>query len=307
MEASKFQSRLNFHYGLLDDKTVWINPPSHRLFRVDQRTLQVILDLNKGTAVEEVCRIHDVDMEEIQRLISKLSRERAIEDPRWARVTFESGEKDIPLSGFIWQFIALAAVQFAYFRFFAHTYLMKHIWEGIAVAAVAVAVVFFHEMGHYFTTVKYLKTRPRVGFTFLFIFPAIYVDTQQAWVLPRNKRLVISGAGVFMDCVVNVFAILLVVLHHPLEYYVTPFLLTQYTRMVTIINPFFRTDGYWLLSDATRVINLSTVGKQDLRKLKFNLLSLYSALSMLLMAFSLLGLGWFIFTFIFQFIVKYIK
>ena len=44
---------------------------------------------------------------------------------------------------------------------------------------------------------RYLK---KVGFKFVFIYPAFYVDTSYSYLLPKYKRIAVYLAGNFTNC-----------------------------------------------------------------------------------------------------------
>jgi hypothetical protein len=305
-QTPNYRSRFRFRYGFLDDGTLWVLPPTNNLFRIDELTLRVVLDLQDGEPIQNVCAKYRFDTAELTALINRFNREKAIVDPASSQIIFEKAGQDISLGGYLLCFCLLIIVQIEYFQRFAHTYLVDKWQEGLYVAAVAIAVIVFHELGHYFFGRRYMSIKPKIGFTFVFIFPAVYVDTQQAWRLPRNQRLLINSAGVFADLLVNTIAIALVVNVPRMEYFVTPFLLTQYTRISSILNPLFPTDGYWMLSDLTKTVNLGKVGFAHLRKLKFSLYSLYGALSFVLMCISTIGLLWFLYNLLKSFLPRVI-
>jgi hypothetical protein len=79
-----------------------------------------------------------------------------------------------------------------------------------------------------------------------------------------------------------------------LERFITPLILAQFTRLSLILNPLFPTDGYWLLADLTRSVNLGQTASENLKKLKPNLYSLYALLALGFSAFSAIGLGWYL-------------
>ncbi len=306
MAEQNYRSCFNFNYGFLDNRTLWVQPPSNRFFRIDISTLRVILDLNNGITIENICKKYDLNREEVVGLIQRFHREGAIVDPKFAKITFERPQEDISLGGYLLFFCILVLIQIEYFRTFARTFLLKSWQEGVLIAAVAIGVIFFHELGHYLVAQRYFRHKPKFGFTFTFIFPCIYVDTNEAWRLPQNKRILINSAGLLGDFLVNTVAIILVVNYPHLEYFVTPLLLTQYTRLSLITNPLFPTDGYWILSDLTKTVNLGKVGLENLKKLKLNLYSLYGLLSLLLMVLSTVGLIWFLFNLLHNFLGKFI-
>lgn len=58
-----------------------------------------------------------------------------------------------------------------------------------------------HEIGHIlFLKVFYRESKIKVGFKFVFIYPAFYVDTSYSYLCPKYKRMSIYLAGNFMNC-----------------------------------------------------------------------------------------------------------
>jgi len=291
-EKSK-KVNFTFSYGELEDGSIWIEPPSGRLFRIDKYTLGVILDLERGLSKEEVLKKYHLTDEELEEALRKFSLEKAIVNYGEGKINYRPKIRDISLKGFFLVFIILWLIQLEYFRYFAHTFSLNSWQDSIIIIVAGISAIFFHELGHYLVARKYFK--PKFGFCFLFIFPAVYVDTQKAWTLPRNIRILINSAGIFADFVINVLVVTLVVNFPRWERLVTPFLITQYTRLSLVVNPLFTTDGYWILSDLTKTVNLRKVAIENLKRLKFNLFSFYGILSIWMMVVSILGVIWLIF------------
>jgi hypothetical protein len=293
MKTEDYGSRFSFYWGYLDDGSIWVQPPSNNVFNIDYNTLSAVLDLNGGLSVATVSRKYGAPEEEVSAVLARFQREGALIEPSHARITFEPKEEDISLTGYLILFLFLIYFHLQYFSSYARTFFLSKSWEVVIITLIAIGVIFFHEMGHYIFAQKYFKGKTKIAFGFSFIFPVVYVDTHEAWRLPRNKRLLINSSGLFADCVVNVCAIALVINYPSLERYVTPLLLTQFTRLSLILNPLFPTDGYWILADLTKTVNLSDTAFQHLRKLRPDVYSLYSALSLVFSILSLVGLFWF--------------
>lgn len=71
---------------------------------------------------------------------------------------------------------------------------------------VSVALLAFnllvHEAGHALVLELFLPgTRITWGFRFIFVFPAVYVNTTASYLLPRGKRAAVHLAGVFANAV----------------------------------------------------------------------------------------------------------
>ncbi len=293
LKRKNYHLSFRFAYGTLDDGTIWVRPPSGHLFHVNSLTLRIILELNSGVSVDTVCKKYHLLENEVWSILGSFEKEEAIVKPKYGKIIRAKQQEDISLTPFILLVIVLGIIQADYFSLHARTFLLKYWYEGIFIGAIAVFAVFFHEIGHYFIAKKYFK--PKFGFTFLFIFPAVYVDTHSAWTLPRNIRLLINASGCIADMIVNTAAIALVIGNPRLEYFVTPFLLMQYTRWSIVLNPLFSGDGYWLLADFFGVVNLTKKGFQNLIRLKLNLYSLFGLMSVLMMISSIMGIIWFIF------------
>jgi len=282
-------------YGFLDDGKIWMMPPDGYIFQVDKLTLTILLDLNAGKSVREAAEKYGIGADQIEFLVRKLNEHGGITAENFGRIKRSSAREDTDIAGYTVLLFIMSALQAYYFTFFARTFLMNKISEGITVAAIALLAIIFHEAGHFLFTWNFTGLIPKAGFGMSFIFPIVYVDTQASWRLPRNKRLIINSGGLFFDSLVNTLAVLAAFSYPALEYYVTPFLLTQYTRWSILLNPIFRGDGYWILSDMFGIVNLGKRGMEALKKLKFNLFSLFGIVSVAFSVLSAIGLIWFIF------------
>ncbi|MEW6381290.1 MAG: hypothetical protein AB1611_17030 [bacterium] len=290
-EQENYRLRLRFEYGPLDDGTLWVRTPNRGLFHVDWLTLRLLLELNGGRTISGLAQKYKVEQQELYSLLTSLEKEGSIVPARQGKITMGRQWDDIHLLPFILLFLMLAAVQVEYFRTLASTATLNHRYEGLLIGLISIVPIILHEMGHYLAARPYFA--PRLGFTRLLFFPAVYMDTHPAWCLPPNIRLLINSAGMLADLVFNTLLVVLVLWHPPLEYYVTPLLLLQYTRWTIILNPMVNGDGYWLLSDLTRNVNLRQRGREYLRKGRFHWLSLYGLFSLIFSLLSIVGLVWF--------------
>ncbi|MBN2374061.1 hypothetical protein JXL19_09770 [bacterium] len=291
-ERKSYNQSLRFEYGFLDDGTIWIRTPSKGLFHVDWLTLRLLMELNAGMPVVPLCTKYKIDQKELNGLIANLRREGAIVSPREGKITKSGQQDDIHIAPFVLLFFLLAAIQIEYFQNIARTFRLGRWYDALIVGLISIIPIILHELGHYLSARKYFA--PRLGFTFLWFFPAVYMDTHAAWCLPRNIRLLINSAGILMDMGLNSLLVALAIYYPAAEYYVTPLLILQYTRWSIIMNPLVNGDGYWLLSDFSRTVNMRQKGKEYLRKKRFHWLSIYGLLSVIFSIFSIMGLLWFV-------------
>jgi putative peptide zinc metalloprotease protein len=112
----------------------------------------------------------------------------------------------------------------------------------------------WHELGHIQAAKEYGLNRISIGAGIYFFFPVLFTDMTSAYLLERPKRLVIGLAGIYFEWI---YALLLLVCFQILGAQV----FAQAGLVVLIkslynLNPFFKTDGYWVLSDFLQIHQL---------------------------------------------------
>lgn len=130
-------------------------------------------------------------------------------------------------------------------------------WSNLEVLGLISLVLlsgFIHELGHIAACRYFGCEHGGVGFGLYFIFPAWYADVSRAWTLSRRQRAVVDLGGVYLQ---SIFLIMVDI--HALTYggdfsYKLIWLIT-FTMLFTL-NPVFKFDGYWLLSDLSGLHNL---------------------------------------------------
>jgi putative peptide zinc metalloprotease protein len=111
-----------------------------------------------------------------------------------------------------------------------------------------------HELGHASACQYYKIDHGGVGFGLYLNFPVFYTDVSNAWKLSSKKRLVVNIAGVYFQLFFLIVALTI--------YFIYPNSILGYLIMVININflitlnPFFKFDGYWIISDILGVPNL---------------------------------------------------
>ncbi|MBI4725969.1 cyclic nucleotide-binding domain-containing protein [candidate division TA06 bacterium] len=136
--------------------------------------------------------------------------------------------------------------------------------------------VISHEMSHALAC-KHYKRKVNSGGTILYMgFPAFYVDTTDAWLLPKDQRLFISIVGPYTQAFLAGAASLLAVLMpdlflNPLLY---KFAVLSFVSVFVNFNPLLELDGYYMLVDWLELPGLkhkaAAFVKTELwRKLKF--------------------------------------
>ncbi len=127
-----------------------------------------------------------------------------------------------------------------------------------------IASALFHELGHAAACRRYGCPHGEIGFALYFIYPAFYADVTKAWRLSPSRRAVVDIGGVYFQC------LLIIVLAFYDALFDSPFALrvvwlTQFTLLFTL-NPIFKMDGYWLLTDLSGLTNLHQQVRQTLAR-----------------------------------------
>jgi putative peptide zinc metalloprotease protein len=119
-----------------------------------------------------------------------------------------------------------------------------------------------HELGHGLTCKHFGGEVHEVGVMLLVFTPYFFVNVSDSWVLPdRNKRILISAAGIYVELVLASLATFLWALSQPGPLQQILWNIMVIASISTIIfnaNPLMRFDGYYIMTDWIEVPNLST-------------------------------------------------
>ncbi|WP_440432879.1 hypothetical protein [Prevotella sp.] len=128
----------------------------------------------------------------------------------------------------------------------------------IILYALCFLIFFLHETGHEAAAQKAGLPVRDINFSMYYIFPVFYVNLDDAWRKNLSERIKINLGGVYMQALVNLIILaLMYVVHNPLAFNVLLYL--YWTNTATLLFnfiPFFKFDGYWILSDLLKVPNL---------------------------------------------------
>ncbi len=118
-----------------------------------------------------------------------------------------------------------------------------------------------HEYGHYLGCVRWKAQVKEVGLLFLFFTPCLYCDITDSWRVPnRWHRAAIAAAGIYVEVIIACVASLVWLSAEggfPRVLAASVIGLCSLGTIVVNGNPFFRYDGYYILSDLWGVPNLA--------------------------------------------------
>ncbi|KAF2514909.1 hypothetical protein [Flavobacterium foetidum] len=130
----------------------------------------------------------------------------------------------------------------------------------------------FHELGHVSATYKFGGSHSGIGIGFYLFTPVLYADVSSAWKFNVNKRIIVNLAGIYFELLLSTFFIIISFLTTIKPLLIVPSIILFKT--IYNLNPFFRTDGYWVLSDYIRTPNLRERSNKLLKNMIKNRFSL---------------------------------
>ena len=118
----------------------------------------------------------------------------------------------------------------------------------------------FHELGHAAACKHFGLRHGGIGFGLYLNFPVLYTDVTEVWKLGRKQRLVVNIAGVYFQsiCLTGLLVAFFCTGNDILRYLI----LIMNFGFVMTLNPFFKFDGYWIMSDLLGVPNLRSRSKE---------------------------------------------
>jgi putative peptide zinc metalloprotease protein len=156
--------------------------------------------------------------------------------------------------------VLLVCAAFLVAEFFVLTRSLKAIqqpfqgWDVLLFYVAIIAVTLFHELGHASACRRFECPHGDIGFALYFIYPAFYTDVTKVWRLTRLKRAVVDVGGIYFQAILFVALTIYVMLTHDL--FALRLLWAMNLMMFFTLNPIFKMDGYWLLSDLSGLSNL---------------------------------------------------
>lgn len=133
--------------------------------------------------------------------------------------------------------------------------------QTCALVVLFLASGLFHECGHIAACRYFRCDHGSIGVGLYLVFPVWYADVTHAWRLQRRQRAVVDLGGIYFQAIfliaVDVYAL---ASGDPVAFKLA-WLITF--AMLLTLNPVFKFDGYWLLSDLSGLHNLHRQVRQS--------------------------------------------
>lgn len=119
---------------------------------------------------------------------------------------------------------------------------------------------FFHELGHASACKYYGLKHGGIGFALYLNFPVLYTNVTEIWKLNRKRRSIVNLAGIYFQCILlSALLIIYLITNNGIVKYM---ILIMNLNFLITLNPFFKFDGYWIVSDMLGVPNLRERSKE---------------------------------------------
>ena len=122
-----------------------------------------------------------------------------------------------------------------------------------------------HEFGHAAACKHYGMSHGNIGLGLYLNLPVFYTDVTQVWKLSRRQRCVVNFGGVYFQMLLLIPLLTAAIIggNGLLDYMI---LLMNFNFALTL-NPFFKFDGYWMMTDLLGIANLRKKGTEWLKYL----------------------------------------
>lgn len=149
-------------------------------------------------------------------------------------------------------------------------------------------VFIFHEIGHAAACTKFKVNAGEIGFGITSLFPVLYANVTEAWRLERKERMIVNFGGIYFQ---NIFSLILLFLGLYTKH-IELFFVGKAICISTIYQlfPYYKSDGYWILSDLISEPNLYRMSRDIFyKKLRSPRLKLSKKNSLILFYYSLIS------------------
>ncbi|HEX3685735.1 MAG TPA: hypothetical protein VHU83_24605 [Bryobacteraceae bacterium] len=158
------------------------------------------------------------------------------------------------------------ASHIAVYRGIPHRFFLPH-GSALLVVVLCLASIVAHELGHAAALRRFGAAPGRIGFGLYVLLPALFADVSLVWRLPRRQRYVVDLGGVYFQQIAFALFAGLALACGSSECLAVCYAID--TMSIVALNPIFRFDGYWLLTDWLGIGNLQGLALNYLKHLVF--------------------------------------
>jgi putative peptide zinc metalloprotease protein len=137
--------------------------------------------------------------------------------------------------------------------------------EWLQLFLLAFLGVTFHEFGHASAAHYFGAKHGGIGGGFYLFMPVYFADVTDIWRLQKHQRIVVNLAGMYFEFIYTMLLILtgIIFKNNLIVIIASIYSLT----ILRNLNPFIRSDGYWVLSDAIEKPNMMSHSFQRVKNI----------------------------------------
>jgi putative peptide zinc metalloprotease protein len=198
-------------------------------------------------------------------------------------------------------FLALLILTFCFYKFnYQIFYASISKSEWIFFFILSFIGVTFHEFGHASAAHHYGAKHGGIGGGFYLFMPVYFADVTDIWKLPKKQRIVVNLAGMYFELIYVLFLLSIgLIFKFPILIIFGCIILISSLRN---LNPFVRSDGYWVLSDALEKPNLMTHGFIKIKQI-FKPKAMWKKMDYFLLGYGLISYSFILF-FVYFVVIK---
>jgi len=129
---------------------------------------------------------------------------------------------------------------------------LNDLWVGLFI--LGFISVTFHEFGHVTAADFFGAEHGGIGGGFYLLTPVYFADVTDIWKLEPKQRIIVNLAGIYFELLMCTLFVIIGYLGDMELLYIAG--LVIFTKTLFNLNPFLRSDGYWILTDFTNKPNL---------------------------------------------------
>lgn len=160
--------------------------------------------------------------------------------------------------------------------------------------------VTFHEFGHASAAHHYGAKHGGIGGGFYLFMPVYFADVTDIWKLSKQQRITVNLAGMYFELIYVLFLI-----SFGLVFNISILIIfgcVIFMSQLRNLNPFIRSDGYWVLSDAIEKPNLMIHGLLKIKQI-FKPKTMWKKMDYFLLGYGLISYS-FILLFVYFVVIK---
>lgn len=123
--------------------------------------------------------------------------------------------------------------------------------------------VTFHEFGHAAAAEYFGAKHGGIGGGFYLFSPVYFADVTDIWKLKPKHRIIVNLAGIYFELIIcSIYLIIAFFTNNELLLILGAII---FLRTLFNLNPFLRSDGYWVLTDSLGIANLYKISNNTLK------------------------------------------